>query len=202
MKKYIMEAVGTMFLVLAISLTGNPIAIGMMLAVIVYLGAHISGGHYNPAITFGVWLRGKLKNKDAMYYMFFQVLGAFVAAAIYWLLAEQRYFPAPAAGVSYQKVFAVELIFTFFLVFVVLTVMTTKKVKLGHVFGLIIGFALMTIAFLGGTYNPAVCLGPSLFDLIFQGPAMTHVPVYLLGTFGGGGLAAAFYRYVYCEEFK
>ncbi|MBU1007783.1 aquaporin [Candidatus Dependentiae bacterium] len=202
MKKYIVECFGTMFLVLAISLTGNPIAIGTMLAVIMYLGAHISGGHYNPAVTLAIWLRGKLKSKDVLYYMFFQVLGGFFAAAIYWFLADQRYYPAPAAGVSYPKVFAVELIFTFFLAFVVLVVMTTKKVKLTNMFGLVIGFALMTIAFLGGTYNPAVSLGPSLFDLIFGGSAITHVPVYLLGTFSGGGLAALAYRYIHCEEFK
>ena len=202
MKCYVMECVGTMFLVLAISLTGNPIAIGTMLAVIVYMGAHISGAHYNPAVTLGFWLRGKMKTKEVLPYMFAQILGGFFAGVIYFFLAGQRYFPAPAAGVSYAKVFGVELLFTFFLVYTILVVTSAKKAKVNHLFGLVIGFALMTISFLGGTYNPAVSIGPSLFDAAFQGPAIWHMPLYVGSTLSGGALAALFYRYMYCEEFK
>jgi aquaporin Z len=201
MKKYIMECIGTMFLVLAISMTGSPVAIGAMLAVLMYLGAHISGGHYNPAVSLGMWLRGKMKLADALNYMGFQVLGAVVAAGIYWILAGQRYFISPAMGVPFLKVFIVELVFTFFLVFVILTIATAKKVKVNHSYGLVIGLALMTIAFLGGAYNPAVCLGPALLDFAFGGPAMRYVPVYLMGTLAGGAFAALFYRYLYSQEF-
>ena len=61
MRDYLMEFLGTMFLVLAIALTGNPLAIGMMLMAMVYIGGHVSGAHYNPAVTISVWMRGKLK---------------------------------------------------------------------------------------------------------------------------------------------
>jgi aquaporin Z len=60
MKKYIVELLGAFFLVLVIALTGDPIAIGVVLMVMVYAGGHISGAHYNPAVTFGLWLRGKI----------------------------------------------------------------------------------------------------------------------------------------------
>jgi len=204
MKKYIMEGFGTMFLVLAICMIGHPIAIGAMLTVLMYLGEHVSGAHYNPAITLAVWLRGKLKTDKVLPYMLFQVLGGIAAAIIYWMLAGQRYILVPATGISDAKLFMVELLFTFFLVFVFLVVMTTKKVKVNHIFGIVIGFALMAIAFLGGMYNPVVSIGSSILNLFFRGSveALRHMPAYVLGTMSGGALAALFYRYMYCEEFK
>ena len=88
MRNYLMEFIGTMFLVLAVGLSGNPIAVGVMLMVMVYMGGHISGGHYNPAITLGVWLRGKMEAKDVPGYMIFQILGAFVAGLFIYLIFE------------------------------------------------------------------------------------------------------------------
>ncbi len=67
MRSYLMEFIGTMFLVLAVTLSGNPIAIGVMLMVMVYMGGHISGGHYNPAVSFAVWVRGKLGLVDFVF---------------------------------------------------------------------------------------------------------------------------------------
>ena len=88
MNKYVVEFIGTFFLVLTIGCTvingGSgvipPLAIGSALMVMVFAGGHISGGHYNPAVTLGVWLRGKCEAKDVAPYMMFQVLGAILAA--------------------------------------------------------------------------------------------------------------------------
>lgn len=202
MKKYIMEFVGALFLVLTYSTIGNPIAIGAMLVVLVYMGAHISGSHYNPAVSLAMWLRGKLKMKEMFSYMTFQILGGFFAAVMHLMLAGKTYYPAPAPGVSHWKIFVVELMFTALFAFVFLTVFTAKKFKANGMYGLIIGFALLPIVFLGGTYNPAVSIGPVLFDMIMGGEAFMSAPAYLFGPLAGGALAALFFRYMYCEECK
>jgi aquaporin Z len=78
MNKYLVEFIGTFFLVLTVGCTviGNgagplaPIAIGASLMIMVFAGGHISGGHYNPAVTLGVWMRGKCETKDVVPYWF------------------------------------------------------------------------------------------------------------------------------------
>ena len=90
MNKYIAEFIGTFFLVLTIGCTGigagagviAPLAIGAALMVMIFAGGHISGGHYNPAVTLGVLIRGKVKAADVIPYMIAQVAGAVVAALV------------------------------------------------------------------------------------------------------------------------
>src|SRR6185436_1967875 len=83
MKKYITEFIGTLFLVLAVGLSdGNPLAIGATLMVMVYAGGHISGAHYNPAVTLAVYVRGKIGLSDTLIFIGSQLLGAFVAALL------------------------------------------------------------------------------------------------------------------------
>jgi aquaporin Z len=199
-RKYMVEGVGSMFLVLAYGLIGGPFAIATMLAVLIYMGSHISGGHYNPAISLAVWLRGKMKSGQAWMYILFQIFGGLCAALIYWLVVGRRYMPIPMAGVAYWKIIFVEMLFTFFLAFVFLSVMTTKKVKANGMYGLIIGLSLLAIAFLGGIYNPAVVVGPHLIDVFFKGSAMRYMWVYLFGSFSGGTLAAIAFYYMYPGE--
>jgi aquaporin Z len=89
MGKYVVEFVGTFFLVLTIGMTviepgaGSlaPLAIGSALMVMVFAGGHVSGAHYNPAVTLAVWLRGKCPSRDAPIYMAVQVVGGRAAAA-------------------------------------------------------------------------------------------------------------------------
>ena len=197
MKKYVMEAVGAMLLLLTVSLIGNPIATGMALVALVYMGGHISGGHYNPAISLGAWINGKLKTKEFGYYVLSQLIGGFVASIFYFLLIGKRYFAAPGVGVGYWKVMLLEMIFTFFLVFVALTFAMAPKLKTSQMYGLAIGFTLLAISFLGGTYNPMVSISSSLFDGCFLGTSIQHMPAYALGSFGGGAVAAYFYKYIY-----
>jgi aquaporin Z len=90
MNKYIAEFIGTFFLVLTIGCTvigaGTgviaPLAIGAALMIMVYAGGHISGGHYNPAVTLGVLIRGKVNGADVLPYWIAQLLGAAVAALL------------------------------------------------------------------------------------------------------------------------
>src|SRR5258708_18821719 len=89
MNKYLVEFIGPFFLVLTIGMTiidpvvavgFAPLAIGAALMIMVYAGGHVSGGHYNPAVTIAVWLRGRCATTDVPGYLIAQVLGAAAAA--------------------------------------------------------------------------------------------------------------------------
>src|SRR3977135_1937071 len=132
MTKYVAEFIGTFFLVLTIGCTviGQgagplaPLAIGSALMVMIFAGGYISGAHFNPAVTLGVWLRGKCEAKDVAPYMIFQIIGAVVAASVVKLLKGGAAVTAlqPATGPALLAEFLV----TFALVYVVLNVATAK----------------------------------------------------------------------------
>src|SRR3954471_21380263 len=82
----IIEFIGTFFLVLTIGLSANPIAIGVVLAALVYMGGYISGAHYNPAITLGIWVQRKIKSGEAGIYILVQLIAAIAAAMVYQLI--------------------------------------------------------------------------------------------------------------------
>jgi len=197
-----MEFIGTFFLVLAIGLTGDPLAIGTMLMVMVYMGGHISGAHYNPAVSLGAWKRGALKSKFVTGYMVSQCLAAFVAAIVIYLLQGSLFVPAPAAGVSLWQAAIVEILFTFILVSVILTVATGKALKGNDIYGLAIGFTLMVGVYAGGAisgavYNPAVAIGPMILSwLMGQGINSANLFLYILAPLIGGCLAALGFKYL------
>lgn len=213
MKTYVTEFIGTFFLVLAICLTGGnylaPIAIGAMLTVMVYMGGPISGAHYNPAVTLAVFIRKKISLKDGLIYMVFQVLGAFCAA----LLVNQLWGrsiggPRPNADINILKPLAIEMVFTFALALVVLSVATSKKSAGNSYFGLAIGFTVMAAAFAGGgisggAFNPAVGTGPILVDTLFGDcpcHPMDNLWIYLVGPFTGAIVAAIAYKIINPDE--
>ena len=196
MKKYLMEFIGTLFLVLTVGLTGNPVAIGATLTVMVYMGGHISGGHYNPAVTVAVWLRGKLKKSEVPGYIIAQLLGGFIAAVI--IVFEGKSF-VPEPTVTFWPALLIEILFAFAIASVVLTVATTKKLKGNYIYGLAIGFTLMAGAYVGGPlsggiFNPAVALGP-IFLASSPYPLMS-IKLYTLGPLIGGILAAIVFKYL------
>jgi aquaporin Z len=125
MKKLIVEFIGTFFLVLVVILSvikpGTealaPLAVGAILMVMVYAGGHISGGHYNPGVTLGAWMRGKITGKEAVPYWIAQLLGA-VAAALISIGVSGSSMALPA---SYDvlSLLIVEFLFSFALVYVV-----------------------------------------------------------------------------------
>ena len=197
MNKYLTELLGTFFLVFTIGCTvlGNgagalaPLAIGSALVVMVFAGGHISGAHYNPAVTLGVWLRGKCETKDVPAYMVSQIVGAMLAAsAVKYLKAG-----APVTPISVATIPALvaEFLFTFALVFVVLNVATAKGTSGNSFYGLAIGFTVMTGAFAvgnisGGVFNPAVAVGISMMGL----SAWANIWIYLVANFAAAGAAA------------
>ena len=201
MHKALVELIGTFFLVLVIGLTViapgagamAPMAIGAMLMVMVYAGGPISGGHYNPAVTLAVWMRGKCEAKDVPSYMGAQVLGAVLAALLVGVCKLGSYVSALAPQVL--PALLVECLFTFALAFVVLNVTTSKKSAGNSYFGLAIGFALVAAVYAGGgisggAFNPAVAIGITLLGLSSVG----NLWIFLVANLAGGALAALAFR--------
>jgi aquaporin Z len=202
MKRYLTEFIGTFFLVLTMGLTvvqGSPfapLAIGASLMIMVYMGGHVSGGHYNPAVSLAVLLRGKLPAADFIPYVIAQVLGALAAAGTVRGVLGQTFAPAPHPGTGALAALAVELLFTFALCLVVLNTATAKKTEGNSFYGLAIGFTIVVAAFAGGpisggAFNPAVGLGPILVQAAAGTGSLAHLWLYLVGPLAGGALAAA-----------
>ena len=198
MRRYAVEFIGTFFLVLTIGCTGMaaapgviaPLAIGSVLMVMIYAGGHISGAHYNPAVTLGVYLRGRCPVSDVLPYWGAQMLGAVVAA---WIVgfalkgAPVSPFVAPVLGA-----FAAEFLFTFALVYVVLNVATAEATEGNSYFGLAIGFTVLAGAFAvgqvsGAAFNPAVAIGAAIRGMLLWSSMWLYIIAELLG-----GAAAAF----------
>ena len=170
MKKYIVEGIGTYFLVLIIGLTGNPIAIGIGLSILVYMGGHISGAHYNPAVSLAMIIRGEISVGECLKYVLSQCIGA-VAAAYSIILLGAYALAVVSKTDSMTSFFLAEIIFTFLLVFVILNVATHPDTKNNQYYGLAIGLTVAAGAFSvgeisGGVFNPAVSFGPSVLSII------------------------------------
>src|SRR6266851_5494351 len=207
MNKYIAELIGTFFLVLTIGCTviGSgagalaPLAIGSALMVMIFAGGHISGAHYNPAVTLGVWLRGRCATGDVLPYMISQVVGAVLAA-----LATRYLVGAPKTGpgsLAVGPALLAEFLFTFALVFVILNVATSKGTEGSSFYGLAIGMTVMTGAFAvgnisGGAFNPAVAVGITTMGL----SGWSSLWIYLAADFLGGATAGVAFISLNPEE--
>ena len=170
MNKYIIEFVGTFFLVLIIGLTSNPIAIGLGLAVLVYMGAHISGAHYNPAVSLAMLISKKLSPKELGFYIFYQLLGAVFATYTLYFLGNEDFSVVSNTSDISQFIVA-EILFTFLLVFVILNVALNKNIEGNQYFGLAIGLTVTAGAFSvgdisGAVFNPAISFGASVYSFI------------------------------------
>ena len=170
MNKYIIEFLGTLFLVLIIGLSQNPIAIGLGLAVLVYMGAHISGAHYNPAVSLSMLINKQIQLKEFSFYVASQLLGSVVAAYLVVLLGNDD-FNVVSNTSDISSFFFAEILFTFLLVFVILNVALNKNLKGNQFYGLAIGLTVTAGAFSvgdisGAVFNPAVSFGPSFFSFI------------------------------------
>jgi aquaporin Z len=202
MRKYITEFIGTFFLVLTIGMVvvggkGDfaPLAIGSSLMVMIFAGGHISGGHYNPAVTLAVLLRGKISLVDAILYMIVQISGAVIASvAVFYLLNEKV--PEMAVEMTNtSKGLLAEFLGTFALAYVVLNVATSKETSGNSFYGLAIGFTVLTMALAfggvsGGAFNPAVAIGICMLKLA----SWASIWVFLVGCFGGASVAALIFR--------
>jgi aquaporin Z len=205
MDRYLTEFVGTFFLVFTIGcsvLVGTPmapLAIGASLMVMVYMGGHISGAHYNPAVSLGLVLRGSFAASEYGAYVVAQLLGAIVASLAVWLVTGRTFVPAPAMGASIVAALLVEILYTTALVLVVMNVATAPATAGNSFYGLAIGFTVGAGAFAGGpisggAFNPAVGLGPALIHAIIGRGSITHVWLYIVGPCIGAVVAASIFK--------
>jgi aquaporin Z len=201
MKNYVTEFIGTFFLVLTIGLTVlqnspfAPLAIGASLLIMVYAGGHISGGHYNPAVSLAAMMRGALAKAEYLPYVVSQLFGAIVAAWVASAIMGKTFAPMPGAGHSVMHALLVEFLFTFALCYVVLNSAVAKKTQGNSFYGLAIGFTITVGAFAGGpisggAYNPAVGIGPTIVNAIGGGGSWSALWIYIVGPLAGGAVAA------------
>jgi len=202
-RKYVVEGIGTFFLTFTV-VTGvlsgvvfTPLAAGAMLMVMAYAGAHISGGHYNPAVTAAVLWRRRIGIRDAVAYWIVQfVAGAVAALAARAVVVHPQSSTLTLSGHTLIAAAVVELIYTFALCYVVLNVATSRDQSGNGFYGLAIGFTVAAGAFAvggisGGSFNPAVTLGGAIGGLF----AWSTLWVYFVVEASAGGLAGlAFLR--------
>ena len=203
MNKYIAEFVGTFFFILTIGCTLigadagviPPLAIGAVLMVMVYAGGHISGAHYNPAVTLGVLIRGKIKAADVVPYVVAQLLAAAAAAAtVKFLRAGVAVTPMTP---NLLPVLLAEFLFTFALVYVVLNSATAEGTSGNSFYGLAIGMTVMTGAFAvgdisGAVFNPAIAVGISILGL----SSWSNIWIYLVANFAAAVVAALIFNMI------
>ena len=200
MNKYLTEFIGTFFLVLTIGCTLltrepgiiPPMAIGAMLMVMVFAGGHISGAHYNPAVTLAVFLRGKLPMSDVVPYMTAQLIGAVTAALVVGFLAGSG---TPMEIANVPAALLAEFLFTFALCWVVLNVATSRDTAGNSFYGLAIGMTVMTGGFAvarisGAAFNPAVAIGAGMMKLV----AFQSLWIHLLSEFAAAAAAAMTFK--------
>lgn len=171
LKKYVVEIIGTFFLVFtvasAVLMDGEgviaPISIGFALMVMVYAGGHISGGHYNPAVSLAAAIRGALSWKQLIPYWASQAFGAACAAIMVTKCTNVSV--SALEPVPLKALVMGEFLFTFALCYVVLLTATSKKTEGNSYYGLAIGATVTVGAFAAGgifcpgAFNPAVALG-------------------------------------------
>jgi aquaporin Z len=201
MAKLLTELVGSFFLVLTIGCTVvngpagviAPLAIGAALMVMVYAGGHLSGAHYNPAVTLAIFLRGRCDAKDVVPYWVAQTVGAVLAALAVGYLRGQPAAPpfVPAVGPA----LLIEFLFTFALAYVVLNTATAKATAGNSNYGLAIGMTVMVGIFAsggisGGVLNPAVAIGISTMGLL----AWPSIWIYLAAELAGAVAAALLFK--------
>ena len=224
MKKYLAEMFGTMVLVLmgcgvavslhctsdcasvvnASSVIGTALAFGLAVVGMAYTIGGISGCHINPAITLGCWATGRMKTVDAIMYMLFQVIGAFIGSALLWLLVGNvEGLSGTGAndlqtGVSVMGGLLAEIIFTCVFVLVVLGATHKTNGATNNFAGLAIGLTLVLvhlvcIRYTGTSVNPARSIAPAIFQ---GGTALTNLWIFIVGPFIGALAAAGIWKVI------
>lgn len=207
MNKYLVEFIGTFFLVFTVGMcvikpdAGSmaPLAIGGALMVMVYAGGHISGGHFNPAVTLAVWLRGKCPSADVPGYIASQVVAGIAAAFVARFLKVNP--ETTPMDLQVVPALVAEFLGTFALCWVVLNTATAKATAGNSNYGLAIGFTVTVMAYAvggisGGAFNPAVAVGITVMHLV-KG---ANLWIHLLADFGGGAAAALAFKALSVED--
>lgn len=213
LKKYIVEFIGTFFLVLTICMTSyskvsadlQPLAVGVMLMVLVYSMGYLSGAQFNPAISLAIYLRGRINLKEMGFYWIAQILGAIAAAMITAVLISAK--PPVGLIASTPQFFSMvpaliaEALGSFALIWVVLTVATSKALDGNNFYGLAIGFTVTALMYTlgsvsGSAFNPVVAIATCVAHL----STWNNLWIYMVGGLGGAALATMAFKYISGDE--
>jgi aquaporin Z len=220
MKKYIVEFIGTFFLILVIGNvviqpppTGSedtvtltnairqvtpPLAIGTALIAVIFGGGHVSAAHYNPAVTLAALLRGSCEPKDAVPYIAMQVAAAVTAAfTVMFFKGPAVMDTVVAMELDVPKALTAEVLGTFLLVWVILNVATAKGTKGNSFYGVAIGFTVTGMIYTFGEYsgamfNPSVAIAACMMGLA----AWKNIWIYFIANVVGGVLGAVVFKIV------
>ena len=165
----------------------------------VYMGGHVSGAHYNPAVSFGVFLRRRLSVRDMVAYWAAQLVGAALASSFGFLVSGHTPGIHPGTKGQVLQALAVEIVFTASLVLVVLNVAMTKATQGNSFYGLAIGSTIVAAAFVGGplsggAFNPAVGMSATIGSALFANGTLSDLWIYLVGPLVGAALGAWIHR--------
>ena len=207
MRKYIAEFIGTFFLVLTIGCTVipgaagviAPLAIGAALMVMIFAGGHVSGAHFNPAVTTAVFIRGRCDAKDVIPYWIAQFAAGVAAALVAVFLVGKSGTPMDISNVP--AAFVSEFLFTFALAYVVVNSATAKGTAGNSFYGLAIGMTVMVGAFSvgaisGGAFNPAVSVGLAVMKLV----KFSDIWLHIVADLAGGLVAGLTFKFLNPED--
>lgn len=222
MHKYIVELFGTFLLAIAVTWTGNPIAIGLILAAAIVIGGHISGGHYNPAVSLALFMRNKLSSYDLGLYMLAQTGGAFCAVLLFYILTGTVFSADIAPELPLWIALFMEMVLTMTFALVILTLVcqhyahadnstysssfnqprtgSFTPVNLHN--PMLIGFTLVSIAFIGGLFNPAIGAASIINGMLKGGTAdqMQQLLVHVVAPLVGGAVASLAYGWLHSDH--
>ncbi len=193
------EFIGTFLFLFVISLIGpsgspiTPIVIGGALAALIYMGGHWSGAHYNPAVSFGLFLQKRICAGTFMKFALAQIVAGILAFALGWYLTGKTVAIEPGVGYNTTQALITEIVFTMALVLVVLNVAVSEKTSGRGFYGLAIGFIIIAAAgaggpISGGAFNPAVGIGATVIHVLKGGGSADFVWIPIVGPLLGAGL--------------
>jgi aquaporin Z len=199
--KLVTEFVGTFIFLTAIALSGHagalgPILVGIALTSMVYMGGHVSGAHYNPAVSFALLLRRAISPSTMGLYWVTQVVAGILAFGFAFLLGAHIPGVHPGSGVYWYSALAAEVAFTAALALVVLNVAATKETAGNSYYGIAIGFTVAAGAFAvgpisGAAFNPAVGIGATVVSAVSSNGTWSDLWIYIAGPLVGAAIGAA-----------
>lgn len=205
-RKLVVEFIGMFVFIFTVGMATNkagagalaPLAIGSLLAVMIFAGGHISGGHFNPAVSTAVYLRGRMASTEYRAYVITQLLASILGGLMVRIVGGHE---AHAAVVGDGRMLLAEFLFTFALCWVVLNVATARGTEGNSFYGLAIGFTVLAGAFAvggisGGAFNPAIAVGAMVTGLFKWG----NIWIYWLAEFLAAAVAARVFLYVLPAE--